>query len=814
MFDKTIPMKVSSYQIIDPPEQDQASFDKIARTLDFPAGVTYDPDYVYLWIRIVSAGEFYGPNKNGDYFPLAELVRSYETFRDAHPFKNHENKDVGKAIGRIFDVRYDEEMVTVEVFKAIDKKVAPEIARGYLKGYLTDVSMGCKVPYTVCSVCGNKARRASEFCDHVKRHRLEFLDSGERVYEINFEPRFHDSSVVLNGAERVAKAFMIIDAPSASQDPAFRKVAKAKGLMHYVPLADAELEKVAAHRDTLHPILQVHEPLEKVATGDMLDKLAELEKELTGKLIARVGEGVLAEGGRAANLMRIIRFLTDERMDEDNAGEIARSLKALADAEGTSVTKVFATFLGIAELLGITLYPTELHTIMRGLTASGLDPRTESSLAAGEVYPTEVEKTLEDAAEATKMLPGLDDPSRLVHMYDKAPLDARAFGDDPVSFFRSLPAETNMNIDPPTRLVAAIRDMLAPILPKRGGSTAELLPRVSIILTGGRPLVGGDDVARDLKMLGAPETMGDLMGAMGYRAYETARPSFRVTRMVRLADERLTALEKTASDVPGALERSRRHIQEPPRKILGERGIGRMKLLALGLPAAYTASAFIKSKENNGEALSSGERFVADHPGMIGIGGAVLGKPASVLAAKGVNATAGAAVKGGRKVQEGAEVARLWVDDTGQRIKNFIMKESSFNLFDDAFLSKVAAETGLPDQDVRLLKVAALLGESGHDAGRDELTAMFGVGRDAVDGFIRRAMDEAEAEFEKAAEDFVNNLVIDSVMDARPLSTSLPGRLVDAFVFKKLMSAGKPKEGEGNPNEDQLRPKPIEPAKP
>lgn len=802
MFDKTIPMKVSSYQIIDPPEQDQESFDKIARTLDFPPGVTYDPDYVYLWIRIVSAGEFYGPNKNGDYFPLKELVRSYETFRDAHPFKNHENKDIAKAIGRIFDVRYDDEMVTVEVFKAIDKKVAPEIARGYQKGYLTDVSMGCKVPYTVCSVCGNKARRASEFCGHVKHHRLEYLETGERVYEINFEPRFHDSSVVLNGAERVAKAFMIIDSPSASQDPAFRKVAKAKGLTHYLPLDDNELEKVAAHREALHPMLQVHGPIEKVAAGDMLQKLAELEKELTGKLIAGFGEGVLAEGERAANLMRIIRFLTDERMGDDNAHRIADSLKALADAERAPVTKVFATFLGIAELLGITLYPNELHTIMRGLTASGLDPRTEGSTAEAEVYPTEVEETLEDAAEATKMLPKLDDPSRLVHLYDKAPLDARAFGEDPVSFFRSLPGETNMDADPSTRLVSAIRDLLGPILPKRGGDTASLLPRISIILSGARPLVGNGDVARDLKMIGSPETMGDLMGAMGYRAYETARPSFRMTRMVRLADERLASLEKTAAYDP-------RHLApgEMANGLLPDKGIGRLKLLALGLPAAYTASAFIKSKENNGEALTSGERFVADHPGMIGIGGALIGKPLTAGAAKGVNAVADGVLAGGQKVSG-------MVSDTGRRIKDFITKESAFNLFDDTFIAKVAAETGAAEHEVRLLKVAALLESSGNRQASDELTAMFGVGHDAVDGFLRRAMDEAEAAFDKAAGDFVNNLVIDSVMDARPLSTSIPGRLVDAFVFKKLMDGGKPKEGEGNPNEDKLRPKPIEPAKP
>src|SRR5690606_11824218 len=106
--------------------------------------------------------------------------------------------------GKIFSVRWNPIMKCVELFKGIDRKIAPEIVRGFEKGFLTDVSMGCRVPYTVCSVCGNKARRQSEFCHHVKQHRMQYLGNGERVFEINHKPKFHDSSVVLNGAERVA----------------------------------------------------------------------------------------------------------------------------------------------------------------------------------------------------------------------------------------------------------------------------------------------------------------------------------------------------------------------------------------------------------------------------------------------------------------------------------------------------------------------------------------------------------------------------------------------------------------------------------
>lgn len=789
MFDKEISMKVDSYQIIDPPDRSEESFEKIARVLDFPSGVTYDPDYLYMWIRIVSGGEFYGPNKNGDYFPTQELISYFETFRDAHPFKNHENKNIEKAIGRIYDVRYDDEMKTVEIFKAIDRKIAPEIVRGYSKGYLTDVSMGCKVPFTICSACGNKARRPSEFCNHVKNHKLEYLETGERIYEINYEPKFHDSSVVLNGAERVAKAFMIIDEPVSGAQPAFKKVAKEKGLYHYVPFTDEELEKVAAHRDALHPMLRTMTH-EKVAGTGMLQKLAELEKELTGKLVHMVGESTLDAGDRAQNLMRIIRFLTDDRMDADNRTEIARSLRALAEAEQAPVTKVFATFLGIAELLGITLYPNELHGIIRELTSSQLDDRTEASDPTSKtVYPMEVDKTLREADEAMKLLPQLDDPSRLVSFYEDAPFKSDAFSKDPRGFFEGVRSERHLAEEPSARMIRAIKDMLDPILPKRGGTSEDLLPRISIVLSGAKPLIGGPEVARDIKMLSHPETMGDLMGAIGYRAYETSRPSFRMTRMVRLADERLDRFEKTANE-------------SVKKQFLNEKGVGRLKLLAMGLPAAYVASAFTKSKENNGEQLTSGERFISEHPGMVGIGTAVLGKPMTSLGAKGVNAVGNGAIKASNKTQ-----------DAMKKAKDYITKESAFNLFSDSFIEKVAAEQDVPVERVRLLKVANLLGIGGMNEERSDLMAMCGIGEDEVLGFFQRAYVETEDEFEKAAEDFVNNLVIDSVMDARPLSTSIPGRLVDAFVFKKLMNVGKPKEGEVN-NDDAVRPQPIQPPKP
>lgn len=782
MFDKKVPYLVNEYSIVE--ATDENGFNKVARSLDFPAHVTYDPDYLYLWIRIVSSGEHYGPNKNGDYFPLSELVGAFETFRDAHPFKNHENKDIEKAIGRIFDVRYDDEMKTIEVFKAIDKKRSPEIVRGYLKGYLTDVSMGCKVPYTVCSICGNKAKRQSEFCDHVKSHKLEFLPTGERIFEINYAPKFHDSSVVLNGAERVAKAIMIIDEPPANATPSFKKVAS-EGVSRYIPLTNMEFEKVAAYREQLHPMLQ-EMTLEKVASSDVLQKLAELEKEVSGKIVNLLGDETLENDEKIVHMMKIIRFLTDERFDAESLTEIAETLKTLAREQNVPLSKVFTTFLGMAELFGITLYPTELHTLMQQSTGSKLyEPTDLSGTNVKEVYPSDVTKALAETQEATKLLPKFDDPGKLISFYDRAPFEVDAFAQSPSRFLAMMPETNDVEQDASRHVVDVIQKMLAPILPRRSALPEHLMPRIAVVVTGHRPLIGSPAVASDVAMLRTPRSMGDLMGAMAYRSYETIRPGLRITRIVKTASAHLDSIEKTAGveDTYNAAKRKAAGLKDyTPKQFIGEKGLGRMKLLAVGLPAAYVASAFMKSKDSNGEPLTSGERFVAEHPGMISVGGALVGKPLTGLAAKGTNKALNLAGAGVTKARNGV-----------QRVKNYAMKEASvgnYNAFDDAAIEKIAADWQAPVEVIRLLKVATIFEIGGLEKEACDLRAAYGMDDQLIDHFMERIASDVAEEMEKAANDYTDNFLIDSVADIKPLGTTIPGRVVDAFVFKKIMDLG------------------------
>lgn len=64
----------------------------------------------------------------------------------------------------------------------------------------------CKVPYDVCSICGNKAKTRAQYCDHLRYH-MNKIPPGynKKAYALNLQPKFFDISFVLVGADRIAK---------------------------------------------------------------------------------------------------------------------------------------------------------------------------------------------------------------------------------------------------------------------------------------------------------------------------------------------------------------------------------------------------------------------------------------------------------------------------------------------------------------------------------------------------------------------------------------------------------------------------------
>jgi len=131
----------------------------------------------YTLVNALGAGEYFGSNINADYFPWNALTHEgddygYKTFLRAHAFQHHVNKDPDRAFGVPVLSLINTKMKRVELIIKLDReKAKKEGADGIVvridKGEFPDVSMGCKVPYDVCSICSNRSKTRADYCQHI-----------------------------------------------------------------------------------------------------------------------------------------------------------------------------------------------------------------------------------------------------------------------------------------------------------------------------------------------------------------------------------------------------------------------------------------------------------------------------------------------------------------------------------------------------------------------------------------------------------------------------------------------------------------------
>ena len=159
----------------------------------------------YALVNALSAGEYYGSNKNGDYFPEDSLKEYHKTFEAlGHVYRHHVNKDPQKSMGKVVFSNYNPKMRRVELILELDNLKSKDILERLEAGQLPAVSMGCKVPFDVCSICGNRAKTRAQYCKHLLNDMSTTYSDGRRVYAINTMPKFFDLSVVTIPADRTA----------------------------------------------------------------------------------------------------------------------------------------------------------------------------------------------------------------------------------------------------------------------------------------------------------------------------------------------------------------------------------------------------------------------------------------------------------------------------------------------------------------------------------------------------------------------------------------------------------------------------------
>lgn len=245
-------------------------------------------DHTYVHVLAVGDTEKTGPNKNNDGFRGKYNKTAHETFKSGCVFKDHKNNDPKLAVGHVPISHYNDSMGRIELVIGLDNKNEKNAVflEDIENGRDIGVSMGCKVAFDVCSICGHEAPSPGHYCSHMKTAAGKVLDDGRQVYVDNPNPTYFDISV-LSGrrpADRVAWSFS--------------KVASENTWVSSVKLAS---------------LAGLKDPSEigfNLSTLSVLRKLAEMEKEVEGVISsgsAKELEALLPEtNGKTDKVMTII----------------------------------------------------------------------------------------------------------------------------------------------------------------------------------------------------------------------------------------------------------------------------------------------------------------------------------------------------------------------------------------------------------------------------------------------------------------------------------------------------------------------------
>lgn len=581
-----------------------------------PDGVSYDPDFFYMKVRAVSAGERYGSNKNGDYFPEEELKKGYKTFLTSKAFKNHENKDVANAIGDVLSAEWDDKMKAVILFIRIDRKIAPNIVRGFEKGYMTDVSMGCRIDYSKCSICGNKAKVRSEYCTHINNMRHKVFDDGQKVFEINIGPKFHDISAVLNGAEKVAKVvglYISGDKVAYSMESAFEKAASMREVFEKVASEEGnQKNQVITLTESL---FDIDIPFEKCASSRPrktdIQKIAELKKEIQGKITGLAkGEVIKERFEKAGDLRNVIRLLYTKYWDKSKCNAIANYIKDAAHRRKVPLRTAFNEFLQVLDFAGIELSPLEFSDIYKS-TVGIASPDTR-----GLNYPDTDDNFIDSVDEniisndiGDSVPSAFDTVKELIDQSDE--VASRINGGRPLTKIKILIAKNkNKNSYSDDSLQEDMMNFVSPLMPDRSFHRKFLIARLAAL-----PSEASDNRAHFMPALLPRESMAPRSDIIRQVLPMLLYSLYQGDRVRRFNNGDLDyGLNKFASYIEGAkFENILESSITKNASALGK-GYTTRKALLYGLPLTFGYSALQRSRIRNNENVSGLNRYIAENP--------------------------------------------------------------------------------------------------------------------------------------------------------------------------------------------------------
>lgn len=205
---------------------------------------------------------------------LPQHYKSFEKF--AKVFKHHVNGDPAKNFGDVLKAFWNPQMHRVELLLGIDNAKAPDVVQRIADGEFVAVSMGCKIQYDVCLVCGHRAPTRREYCEHLKFGMRQVTKSGIRAGALNPSPKFFDISIVSRPADQTG--YML------------KKVAR---LDPYEIKSGAELgEAMDAHAEKRASLRKLS-AIDKIVRGQAVDFKTSPLSEAEGRMLERYRDTII-----------------------------------------------------------------------------------------------------------------------------------------------------------------------------------------------------------------------------------------------------------------------------------------------------------------------------------------------------------------------------------------------------------------------------------------------------------------------------------------------------------------------------------------
>jgi len=313
-------------------DRDRSLFNKVANEREFPKevdeaikGLKKKDGHSYLLLTAMGAGDIWGANNNADHFPVAALLGKqnsstkwgsvsyepskderldqssepkvrYKTFEDAHFFHHHKNKiERDPSFGKVRNSFWFPKMGTILLILEVNNKKDPETAEAIARNTPLSFSMGCTVPYDVCSICGNKAPSILRYCNHLQYQKNKILADGRRVAAINLHPRFFDISKVTRPA---FLAGMQLEKIAGNVD-----LADYFDIGRFDKLAEEEPETIAIPQHMLDAIERVSNAEDTIEFGELKTMVRAANHNLQDILGAYASKGIVLKPNEYAALV-------------------------------------------------------------------------------------------------------------------------------------------------------------------------------------------------------------------------------------------------------------------------------------------------------------------------------------------------------------------------------------------------------------------------------------------------------------------------------------------------------------------------------